>query len=188
MSLLVLELQRKALDSNYPVTDLLRMALAVATKLDMQDFKSWVEKELNGYDDADEKPAYRTLSGQPVAYDPARGWERLITSNLDPAVVEKMSQFNFHYPVGQFESDLKDKSPSQFAVSYSKSVETKMMKQMNKLAFPAVLMTSAQFQGILDAVRTRVLEWSLKLEQEGIKGEDMIFRDEEKEAAKRLVK
>ena len=51
MAGLVSELQKDALDSNVKLSDLLRKALVVATKLKMPDFKTWIQKELNGYGD-----------------------------------------------------------------------------------------------------------------------------------------
>jgi hypothetical protein len=49
MASLVLELQREALNSTIPVTDLLRKALVVATELSIKEFQAWIEYELNGY-------------------------------------------------------------------------------------------------------------------------------------------
>lgn len=39
-------------------------------------------------------------------------------------------------------------------------------------------------QGVQDAVRNRLLDWSIKLEQQGILGENMSFKEEEKAIAK----
>jgi hypothetical protein len=51
MTSLVEELQRDALDSSVSVLDLLRKALVVATKLNIDEFKEWIELELKGYSD-----------------------------------------------------------------------------------------------------------------------------------------
>ena len=95
---LVLELQRSALNSNTSVTELLRMALVVARKLKIKEFEQWVELELKGYPDINEVPEYRILSGQLVAQNRFRGWETLMTHNLDSKLVEKLSTFNINYP------------------------------------------------------------------------------------------
>ncbi|WP_433971895.1 hypothetical protein [Tunturiibacter lichenicola] len=47
----------------------------------------------------------------------------------------------------------------------------------------AVIISSGEAWGIVDAVRTALLDWSLKLEQAGIKGEDLSFSNEEREKA-----
>ena len=72
MAGLVSELQRDALDTNVKVSELLRKAYVVATKLNIPDFKNWIQKELNGYGfDKDEIPNYRLLTGEIKYYNPA---------------------------------------------------------------------------------------------------------------------
>ena len=43
---LVIDLQQKALDSNIAITNLLRIAYSVASKLDIKDFKEWIYYEV----------------------------------------------------------------------------------------------------------------------------------------------
>ena len=50
---LIICLEQKALNNNISITDLLRTALAVAIKLDVQEFEEWINNELNGYKDVD---------------------------------------------------------------------------------------------------------------------------------------
>lgn len=57
------------------------------------------------------------------------------------------------------------------------------MDAINFRLQPSLHMNASQFQGILDAVRKIVLEWSLKLEADGITGEGMSFSTTEKERA-----
>ena len=59
MTSLVEELQRDALDSSVSVLDLLRKALVVATKLNIDEFKEWIELELKGYSGQETVPDYR---------------------------------------------------------------------------------------------------------------------------------
>ena len=56
MSSLVRELQTQALDSNLPVTDLLRKALVVARELEISALEEWVKSELSGYTEAKNIP------------------------------------------------------------------------------------------------------------------------------------
>lgn len=60
---LVRELQREALDSNVPVTDLLRKALVVARKLGIKEFQEWIELELDGYKKGGGIPDYPVVKG-----------------------------------------------------------------------------------------------------------------------------
>lgn len=57
------------------------------------------------------------------------------------------------------------------------------MKYMRTPLVPSVQLDSAHLQGILDSVRTIILEWGLKLEEDGILGDGMSFSREEKQLA-----
>lgn len=63
---LIIYLEQKALNNNISITDLLRTALAVAIKLDVQEFEEWINNELNGYKDVDSSmiPKYRFIAGE----------------------------------------------------------------------------------------------------------------------------
>ena len=63
MKSLVLELQREAMNPNSSMSDVLRKAMVVATKLKVQDLKAWVETELKGYIKDQEIPSYRKVNG-----------------------------------------------------------------------------------------------------------------------------
>jgi hypothetical protein len=60
MSSLVLELQRAAMDPSRRIVDILRMAVVVAKKLGLAEFKEWCEKELRGYE-KEKTPSYRRV-------------------------------------------------------------------------------------------------------------------------------
>lgn len=78
MSSIVIELQRQALDNAVPVSDLLRKALAVASKLRIAELKNWAENELNGYRDVSQAPECRKITGSIHALNPFHGWQRVL--------------------------------------------------------------------------------------------------------------
>lgn len=61
MKSIVLELQQLASEDTFPITSLLRKALIVTTKLNLDDFKKWINNELNGYEKTDEIPKYTRI-------------------------------------------------------------------------------------------------------------------------------
>ena len=71
---LVLELQRLALDSNTNVIELLRRAKVVATKLDLDDARVWIDQEIGGYHPPQEVPPYRVVPSQLEVLNPYHGW------------------------------------------------------------------------------------------------------------------
>ena len=63
MSSIILDLQKLATDGTQDITDLLRKAKLVATKLKLQRFLEWVDCELNGYVQV-KVPAYRKIHAE----------------------------------------------------------------------------------------------------------------------------
>lgn len=183
MPSLVEELQKDALNQNVKVTELLQKSLVVATKLKLDEFAAWVRLELDGYGES-EVPAYRVLHGTPQVFNPYRGYQPLHFGSAEHG--KRFSKMHFNTPIGQIEHDLIGaiKSGSDaFQVSFSPEVEKRLMDAINFRLQPSLHMNASQFQGILDAVRKIVLEWSLKLEVDGITGEGMSFSTTEKERA-----
>jgi len=66
-------------------------------------------------------------------------------------------------------------------VSYNIEAERMLTRALHNRAIPALNFAPVQFRGVLDAVRNIVLEWTLRLERDGIIGENMTFTNEEKE-------
>src|SRR4051794_26488722 len=77
---LVLELQAEAIDGRVDVDQVLRKAMAVAVKLNLGDFKQWVQLELNGYPSND-VPSYRMMRGELVCRNSATGYIPFLTDN-----------------------------------------------------------------------------------------------------------
>ena len=69
---LVDELQTDAVNRTVRVSDLLRKALLVASKLDIPGVPEWINKELSGYEPHDTIPAYREVRGRVMEYQIGR--------------------------------------------------------------------------------------------------------------------
>jgi len=187
MSSLVEELQRDVLNQNVTVVELLQKCLVVAMKLGIQEFASWARLEIDGYKDK-ELPEYRVVHGQPQVFNPYRGYQPLFFP--DSKLTERFSKMHFNQPIGQIEHELKsaEKTGSDgFYVSYSPSVEKKLMDAIDFRLQPFLNISASEFRKILDSVRKIVLEWTLRLEADGIIGEGMSFSKEEKEKAQSIT-
>lgn len=184
MASLVEELQKDALNKDVTVTELLQKSLLVSTKLKLDEFATWVRLELDGYG-KNEVPEYRVLHGAPQVFNPYRGYQPLHFGDTKQA--ERFSKMHFNIPIGELEHDLlgaKKSGSDAFQVSYAPSVEKMLMDAIDYRLQPSLHINASQFQGVLDAVRKIILEWSLKLEADGITGEGMSFTADEKERAK----
>jgi hypothetical protein len=179
MPSLVEELQRDSLNPKVSVTELLRKAKVIAVKLGLDDFSAWIDKELAGYTDQDDIPAYRTISGEPKAFNPFQGWQPIIFQSS-----EHHGLFSKR-PIAQPLAELEDlsKSGTQFQVPYSPEMQQHIMEAIGHPLNVSMMVQRAAIIGILEAARNAILGWSLKLEQSGIVGEGMSFSQKDRQKA-----
>jgi hypothetical protein len=178
MSSVILELQRDALDKKINVSDLLRKALVVSRKLKLTEFQAWIEKELNGY--KDEVPEYRMAKGQIRGWHPYNGWIPLIFE--DPKQAEMFSKRATGQSIAEIEN-LVEGNKSDFHMPYPQSIQRQLSKGFGYETEVSLFVSQTAHIRILDSVRNIILNWSLKLEEEGILGENLSFSDSEKEVA-----
>jgi hypothetical protein len=181
MAGLVLELQKDAMDSSIKSSDLLRKALVVAKKLAVREFQEWVENELNGYEDMDKIPTYREVTGVIKGYDPNVGWIPAVI--LDERIANILLKRKMRQSIGDLESLVGMASSGFVLMQYPPEVENVLMRIGSYEAKPGLFVGANIVHGILDRVRNAVLEWALKLEEEGILGEGLTFSHEEKQKA-----
>ncbi len=171
---LLRDIQNAALDSKVHLPDLLRKCKVLATRLGNQDFKNWVDAELNGYGEKENLPSYRSFRVEsqgnfagvwgsglnhapiPLSCLPERFREMLFTHHSrEPIsaladVVSKEGSGPFRVP---WPADL---------VAY---VGQDIYENMNCLSAWQVVPRGA-IVGILDTVRTRILNLVLEIESE----------------------
>lgn len=185
MSSLVLELQRVAMTPEEKVADIVRKASVVAAKLHMAEFKEWCDNELKGYETR-KVPDYRLIRGELKAFNPYNGWIPVMIQ--DSEIMDKLSYREIGQSIGELQhlyetrsddSNLQVPLPHQWIQKiFSKSPEYQMGM------IPTLLVGHAQLYGILEAVRNKILEWSLELEAKGIMGDGLTFtKDEVKKAS-----
>lgn len=183
---LVEQLQSLALNHKSNLADVLRTALVISTKLKLTDLQKWVREELNGYED--EVPSYRIIPCQLKAYNPYHGWQPMVFESIDESGL--FSKINVVSSVGEIQKLLENAPEGETALQ--SPLSDQIVNQLNdasdgiRTAITRFISVSAMY-GILDKVRTNLLEWSLQLEQEGITGHKMSFSDEEVETASHIT-
>lgn len=180
---LVLRLQKKCLDSKESLQDLLREALLISTKLKLNDFKTWINFELKGYD-SKKVPDYREITTTLKFRNPYRGWIPAIINN------EEISRIVSHspamQPIGELENLLQSEHRS-LTLNISHNQQVTLMKLFATDFEPALFTDKSQIHGVIEQVRNVLLEWTLKLEEDNILGnDDLIFSEAEKTAAKSI--
>lgn len=183
---LVRELPHDALSADVPVSTLLRKALVVATKLSVKDFEVWIIQELKGYDPScpDSIPKYRQLSCRMRALNPFYGWQDVLFLGKGESMkgfdscpsVQSVPEIEHLFDGGKSATALLEMPLSTEArAALTGAMEVPM---------PVTRFVSqAEVRGILDAVRDAILNWSLRLEQDGILGEDLTFNTAERTTA-----
>lgn len=178
---LVVELQREALDRECRVSDLLRKALVVARKLQLDELHAWAQRELDGYGEGAPQPEYRQLVGTLECRDPYRGWVPIVIE--DPKTAEAFSKRFVGAPIGQIEHLFAnaESEKSRLSIPIPKSIEVSLIRGADLPGPPAFHVSRNQVFGILEGARNVVLNWALKLEEDGVLGEGMQFTREERE-------
>lgn len=180
MPSLVEELQRDALNANAKVSDLLRKAKAIAVKLELPELEEWVEHELNGYPEGD-VPEYRVIVGQVKGRNPFHGWQPVIFGSQE--IEEAYSKRRVYQRVAELENAVALSRGGELTIPFT-SHAIQLLRDATGFDFDFTLMVNgSNVVGLLDAVRNTLLEWSLRLEKSGVKGEGMTFSDDERKKA-----
>lgn len=181
MAGLVESIQSDALNQSIKIATLLRKVKLAAAKLQLPQVAEWVDLELNGYSDAP-VPEYRKVVGRPRARNPYHGW---IPIQGDPQVMEVISSVTLVQSVAAMEQ--LTQGEGQIHVPMSPR-EIAFINEHSDIAFGdmTVFLDRTQVITILETVRTKVLDWAIELEKQGILGEGMSFDKKEVDQAKQL--
>lgn len=182
MSSIVLELQKEVTLQNCDIVYVLRKAHLIAAKLKLSEFDQWISYELNGYPNQNCTPNYRLMRGELKGFDPYTGWIPAIINHaeLENLICKRKIQNSISEII-----TLCEKSNNGFILPFYGST----LQQLNEMfdsEFPiqyALHISSTAVIDIVEKVKNTVLEWTIKLEAEGILGEGMKFNEEEKKNA-----
>ncbi|EFD84697.1 abortive phage resistance protein [Klebsiella variicola] len=186
----VLKLQDMASSSVTDIEELLLRAKMISVKLNLQDIAAWLEHELNGYPSNNLLPDYRIIKNAPVrAFNPYAGWIPYQLGNTTgqyKEIYDSLTTIHINNPVSMLIEYAKSDS-----TLYSDMPEfmTDLLQKAGGCDFRmAWKINPAQITKILSNVKSRILDWSLALESNGILGEGLLFSQEErKEAAAMTV-
>ncbi|MEZ8775902.1 hypothetical protein AB4369_21170 [Vibrio sp. 10N.261.49.A5] len=186
MAGLVLELQRDALDKNINVSDLLRKALVVSKKLVIVEIETWIRNELYGYSyDQEAIPAYRDIRGEVKVFNPYHGWQSLNVGSSE--IEDVLSTRKIAQPVGELDSLANDHKGEFLQIPFDQSTKNELIRLMHVKLEPTLVVPQTEIVGVLEAIRTEVLNWALDLESREILGDGMSFSKEEKQTASQIT-
>ena len=184
MSSLVLDLQQEILKPDCDILNALRKAHIIAIKLKLSEFDTWIQSELNGYEtNQDLIPDYRKISGQLKAWSPYHGWIPVIMQ--DSRLEEALCRRKMEDSIGDI-IELYSKSKGNIILTFSADVAAKLDSWSNAPFNTnySLHVSNHQLKSIVDKVINCLMEWTLKLEENGIVGENMRFNETESASAK----
>jgi hypothetical protein len=181
---IVVQLQELASDSKNHLPDLLRKALLISSKLGLNDFRSWVLSELNGYQSAENIPDYRVIGSQLKVINPYHGYQPFIIEDSDLArLFSKVKIFESVESLQHLIS--RSNVKEQLTFPFPPEQKAALMRMQDGFARlePTRIIGSNQVKSVLEQVRTQLLDWALLLESQGILGDGINFSAEEKAIA-----
>ncbi|WP_156150766.1 hypothetical protein [Hyphomicrobium sp. 99] len=177
----VLRLQNLALDPNASVSDLLRLAKAIAVKLGVIEAARWIDDELTGYMDKPEVPTYRQLPGEWKGYSPYMGWQPIHFEDIEQQ--QRYSIARLGESISALEESYKNKDTSKaMAFAGGHGVRSDLVKEFG-LHDARLFISPTAAWAIIDRVRTIILDWTLELEEAGVLGEGLKFSSIEQREA-----
>jgi len=180
MNSVVIELQKEAMDKSVHTSDLLRKAYVVARKLKLSEILEWIENELNGY--KGEVPDYRIAHGQIRGWNPYNGWIPLMFE--DPEEGEAVSKRACGQSIAELEHlVLNGNKNSSLHMPYPQDMQRHLCKGFGFETEVSLFVGQSALIRVIDSVRNVILNWALKLEEDGILGEGLSFSEEEKKSA-----
>lgn len=179
---MVTRLQRMAMDNETATPDLLRMAKAIAVKLQLKEMTEWIDYELNGYPPSVNMPDYRITKGKLLGHNPQWGLIPMMVSNAKQE--NKLRTVHIGAPVSELALAY-DMPNATMDFPFSTEYSNKLQKnQPEFLRYPVIRrIGQSKILNVVEQVRNRLLDWSLALEQEGILGENLQFSLQDKERA-----
>jgi hypothetical protein len=155
-----------------PIADILRRCLVLAFRLKNDTLKTWVERELKGYDyDDPELPVYRRSAGvaKGVLFGPFN--QQINDQPLAPTILEPKhrhfaSEIRLNQPIAAYEGASNEESahlpwPADLVLYYQAKFIDGMALNRAWMEIPGSTMA-----GLVDTVRTRILIFALEIQAE----------------------
>ncbi|MGN4865234.1 hypothetical protein ACTFSK_24485 [Bacillus cereus group sp. MYBK132-2] len=179
MRSIVTDLQEEAYSSNPDFTALLRKAYVVARKLKIVEFEKWINNELNGFKNPKDIPDYRRVRGKLYYFHPYHGWYPLGIENAE--LENKITTQEINQPISQLQ--LLSSGEGSPSLEFQGEIRNMLSDLIDMQTHFSLHLDRSELIRILNTCRNIILDWSLKLEEDGIMGEGMTFSEKEKQTA-----
>lgn len=171
---LVRQLRDDIVDDARPVSSVLRKAKILATRLDDPEMKQWLSLELNGYPTGSGLPTYRRLYSALLGtfsgpFGSSVKNYSIPVSLLPDSIGKVANDLPIAHPVREIESmissyqnGLRNTLPTEAVILSRGNIRMSGGMELVELYQP---ISRANLEGVLDAVRTRFLDFLLGLQE-----------------------
>ena len=185
MSSIVIDLQNEITSSDCDIVKILRRAHVIAYKLGLKEFDKWISCELNGYPNQNDCPDSRKVRGILKAFNPYNGWIPTIIPDME--LEKTICEIKIPNSVSEIIDLCSTSENGLISEFYGEQLEhlNKMVESLLPMRY-ALHIPNTAVMDIVEKVKNSILDWTLKLEEEGIVGEEMIFSADEKKTAQAI--
>jgi hypothetical protein len=173
---LINDIVNELVDSEKSISSPLLKTKVLATRIKNTHLLDWVNSELNGYDNAEEIPDYRTftcsLSGSYINGYYRFSDQAFPTAGLPESIIDSYREMSFAQSISALES-LKNKDGGTLQASLSAEMIGMLERSIKKMGNPYMQILSAHktvsdnvLTQIISVVRSKLLDFMLKIEEE----------------------
>lgn len=172
MNSLVFDFENKINDKDYSISDLLRHCLIIASKLKQSEFIEWINSELNGYDNNMILPKYRKIPVNVKFLNPQYGWCPYVIT--DEEAVKYLNELPLRVKISEIE-ELSKSNGDVIRIDAPVAFKKELLSTLefdSDISFEATRISTI---GVIDAVKNYMLNWVLKLEENDIIDNNLVF-------------
>lgn len=159
-----------ATDNKESVSNLLRKCLVLEQQIKNEKFKTWLDKELDGYDKSEEMPSYRVFNcvnrGTFIGIAAQLNNQPLALHVMDERDRKMVEQVHLFQPIASYEArpDKENDAILPWNPHLTAKYQTKFLKDKDMVLNRAWQeIPGSVLVGLIETVRTRVLRFALEL-------------------------
>jgi hypothetical protein len=169
---LLRQIQDAAVDSSVHLPDVLRRCKLLGARLGNDEFKRWVDRELNGYSKDDELPNYRILNVDSLGHFIGVGGSQFKNAPIPPMAIPKkyhdmVCVHRMAEPISSLSELLRGGDGENFQVPWPADLIAlvgREIYQYNSCLAAWKVIPRGAIAGMVDTVRTRILSFAIEIE------------------------
>jgi hypothetical protein len=166
---LVENIRTAAMGSAVPLDEVLRQCLVLAARLKYEPFRIWVIQELNGYPPDAELPSYRSIRVQIQFNAISLAWkankQSVPPGVFPPELAKKATAVDLPSGVAQIEAWAENRDGVRLSLPGDVYHHLANCVQNGELTSAWYAVSGEALRGVLSTIRTRIVEFTLEIEE-----------------------